>query len=77
MYGVANVPGRSHILIHSANLAGDVELGYKSQLHGCVALGLRLGKIGNQRAALVSRPAIRLLHEWAGGKPFTLEIQNA
>ena len=76
VYGVANVPGRSNVLIHSANLAGDVELGYKSQLHGCVALGMRLGKIGNQRAALVSRPALRLLHDWAGGKPFTLEIHN-
>lgn len=76
VYGVANVPGRSNILIHSANFAGNVDLGWKTQLQGCIALGMRLGKIGNQRAALVSRPAIRLLNEWSGGMPFTLEIQN-
>lgn len=81
MYGVANVPGRSHILIHSANVAGDVDMGWDSQLHGCIAPAERLGAIKNtagrmQRAGLVSRPALRRLMAWADGKPFTLEIES-
>lgn len=81
VYGVANVPGRSHILIHSANVAGDVDMGWDSQLHGCIAPAERLGAIKNtagrmQRAGLVSRPALRRLMAWADGKPFTLEIES-
>jgi len=34
-----DVPGRSNVQIHSANLAGDVEKGYVSQLLGCIAPG--------------------------------------
>jgi hypothetical protein len=79
VYGVANVPGRSHVLFHSANLAGDVEMGYSSQLHGCIAPCERTGQMRNangqmQAAGLVSRPALRRLMEWAAGRPFELEI---
>lgn len=81
VYGVANVPGRSHILIHAANVGGDVDLGWDSQLHGCIAPVERLGAIKNtagrmQRAGLVSRPALRRLMAWADGQPFTLEIES-
>lgn len=81
VYGVANVPGRSHILIHSANVAGDVDMGWDSQLHGCIAPAERLGAIKNtagrmQLAGLVSRPALRRLMAWADGQPFTLEIES-
>lgn len=80
VYGLANVPGRSHVLIHAANLAGDVELGWSTQLHGCIAPFLREGLMRNtagvmQRAGLVSRPAFTALMEWADGRPFTLEIE--
>jgi hypothetical protein len=79
VYGVTNVPGRSAVLIHSANLAGDVDQCWTTQLHGCIAPCMRLGAMRNkagvmQAAGLVSRPALNLLHEWAAGKPFTLEI---
>lgn len=81
VYGVANVPGRSHVLIHAANVGGDVDLGWDSQLHGCIAPVERLGAIKNtsgrmQRAGLVSRPALRRLMAWADGQPFTLEIES-
>lgn len=36
---VLGVSGRSLILIHSANLAGNTEQGYQKQLLGCIALG--------------------------------------
>ncbi len=38
-YHVQEVDGRADILIHPANLMGDVEQGYVSQLLGCIALG--------------------------------------
>jgi hypothetical protein len=79
VYGVTNVPGRSAVLIHSANLAGDVDMGYATQLHGCIAPCQRVGLMRNnsgvmQAAGLLSKPALNLLTAWAGGKPFTLEI---
>lgn len=80
VYGVANVPGRSHVLIHAANVAGDVTQGWDTQLHGCIAPAEKLGAIRipsgrMQRAGLISRPALRRLMDWAAGQPFTLEIQ--
>lgn len=79
VYGVANVKGRSHVLFHSANFAGDVELGYTSQLHGCIAPCKKIGRMRNpdgnwQAAGLLSRAAVSDLMLWVGGKPFTLEI---
>lgn len=79
VYGVADVPGRSHVLIHAANLAGDVDLGWQTQLHGCIAPCERVGAMripdGRMQAAgLVSRPALSALMSWADGRPFTLEI---
>jgi hypothetical protein len=79
VYGVANVPGRTHVLIHSANFAGDVDLGWTSQLHGCIAPCQRVGAMRNsggkmQAAGLLSRPALNSLMAWAAGQPFNLEI---
>lgn len=79
VYGVQGVPGRSHVLIHSANFAGDVARGWTTQLEGCIAPCLKVGVMRNnagaiQAAGLVSRPALNQLMTWAAGKPFTLEI---
>ena len=79
VYGVHDVPGRSHVLIHAANLAGDVDLGWTTQLHGCIAPCTRIGAMRNnagvmQAAGLVSAAALRALMNWADGKPFDLEI---
>lgn len=79
VYGIQNVPGRSHVLIHSANLAGDVDKGWTTQLHGCISLHMRSGVMRNkagvmQQAGLVSKPAVSRLMEWADGQPFELEI---
>ena len=79
VYGVTNVPGRSAVLIHSANLAGDVDMGYTTQLHGCLAPCQRVGLMRNnagvmQAAGLLSKPALNMLTAWADGQPFTLEI---
>lgn len=81
VYGVLNVPGRSNVLIHSANFAGDVHLGWDTQLHGCIAPHKRRGFLNNsrgrpQRAGLLSRPALSELMGWANGRTFQLEIKS-
>ena len=78
---VADVPGRSHILIHSGNVGGDVELGLHTHTLGCLLPGLRRAKLKvrgrMQRAVTSSKTALRQLMAWADGKPFTLEIRDA
>jgi len=76
-YRLCNVPGRGGILIHSANLMGDEMLGYKVQLKGCIAIGEQLGRLHNQKAVLVSRPAVSNFELIMGKQPFLLEISDA
>jgi hypothetical protein len=80
VYGVQDVRGRSHILIHAANFAGDVSRGWKSELLGCIAPVTKAGTLPNgmgrdQRAGISSKAALKHLMEWAGGQPFELEIR--
>lgn len=73
-YRLVEVPDRAGVLKHSANLMGDVVMGFIAQLNGCIALGERMGWIGGQRALLLSAPAIRRFETYMGRKPFRLEI---
>ena len=77
MYLVGEVVGRAGIRKHSANLMGDVALGFRAQLNGCIALGEKLGWINGQKALLLSVPAVRRFETRMGGKPFELEVCNA
>ena len=45
-YVVHNVPGRTHILFHGGNVAGDTE--------GCILLGQHFGKLNHNRGILNS-----------------------
>lgn len=81
VYEVKNVPGRSNVLIHRANLGGDIERGWDTELQGCIAPALRLGAMRNsegkmQAAGLLSGPAFREFMEWAEGSPFVLEVKD-
>jgi hypothetical protein len=79
VYHVQAVPGRTHILIHSGNLAGDVSLGFKSNVEGCILLGSRRGTIQGQCAVLVSRATVRrfmALLAALGGPPLHLTIEG-
>ena len=81
VYEVTGVKGRSHILIHSANFAGDTLKGWQSQLLGCIALGLRHGVIPNkwnkaQRAVISSKAAMVQFHELMRTDPFMLTIAD-
>lgn len=79
-YHVTNVTGRSHILIHSANFAGDVDKDWQAQLLGCIALGKNAGVMPNQngraqRAILQSRAAMNEFHLLMAKQPFRLEVR--
>ena len=75
---VAAVPGRSHILFHAGNVGGDTALGWHTHTAGCLLPGLRRGRItvrGRAQAAVLgSRTAFRHLMQWAGDRPFALEV---
>lgn len=75
-YHVENVPGRSDILIHSGNFAGDKSKGLKSDVEGCILLGRVLGKLSGQRVILQSRAARDAFAEHMGKEPFTLTIKE-
>lgn len=79
-YHVTNVTGRSNILIHSANFAGDVDKGWEAQLLGCIALGLNFGVMPNkkgrvQQAVLQSKKAMTEFHNHMKQQPFRLEVR--
>jgi hypothetical protein len=74
VYLVQKVTGRDSILIHSGNVAGDVEKGLESDVLGCILLGFARGTRRGQRAVLLSKPAISALMREMGGRPFTLEV---
>jgi hypothetical protein len=77
VYHVTGVPERTAILIHGGNLAGDATAGWKTHVQGCILLGERRGRLGGQRAVLVSQPAVRRFGSHMGGRPFFLEILDA
>jgi hypothetical protein len=81
-YHLLDVPGRSHILIHSANFGGDTELGWTSELLGCIAPALKLGKLKNnfgkpQQAGMSSRAALTIFESWANQENLRLVIRSA
>lgn len=77
-YLVKDTEGRTWILIHPGNVGGDVDLGLHTHTLGCILPGLRSGWLTvrgrAQRAVLASRVAFRKIDEWAGYRPFDLEI---
>ena len=77
IYWVTEVDGRTYILIHAGNWAGDKEKGFKSNVNGCILLGKKKGLLSKQWAVLNSRVAIREFMDKMGWEPFTLHIHEA
>jgi hypothetical protein len=77
IYWVRRVPNRSYILIHSGNFGGDVDKNFKSHTKGCILLGRKFGFLGDQRAVLNSRVAIRAFMSHMNYQSFRLNIQEA
>ena len=61
VYEVKAVPGRKYVLIHSGNVAGDTVKGLRSDVEGCILVGLERGVLHSQKAVLRSREAMNLL----------------
>ncbi|QKE60713.1 hypothetical protein vBVhaSVHB1_26 [Vibrio phage vB_VhaS-VHB1] len=55
--------GRSYILIHKGNVAGDTALGFKTHSAGCILVGLKAGLLWGQLAVTNSGSALRKCHE--------------
>lgn len=75
-YHVEDVPNRTGILIHVANLMGRKDLDYKSDVEGCIGLGLKIGFLYGQRALQLSAKAIESFEFYMAHEPFILEISN-
>ena len=74
-YLLTGVPGRTGILIHPGNWCGDKAKGLKSDVQGCILLGLGIGELCGQRAITDSRAAVKAFIEDMGGKGFELTIE--
>jgi len=75
VYEVMGVPGRSGILIHAGNVAGDTEKGFKADVEGCLLVGMSRGELYGQKAVLESRHALKTLHEFTQGAQFELSVR--
>lgn len=77
VYEVKGVPNRSAILIHAGNTAGNTDRGLKSDVQGCIILGMSRGRLNNQSAVLESKPALAAFMQKMGGRSFTLNVVGA
>jgi hypothetical protein len=75
-YIITGVEGRSWILTHAGNLAGDRLKGYRTHSYGCILLGKYFGRLQGQLAVLVSRVTIRKFLSHMNKQPFTLKISD-
>lgn len=76
VYWVLEVEGRTYILVHSGNWAGDRALGLITDTYGCILLGMSRGWLRGQRAVLNSRYALRKFMETTKGKEIELTIKE-
>ena len=77
IYWVQDVDGRTYILIHAGNWAGDVAKELRTHTYGCILLGTRRGWLNGQRAVLASRIAVRRFMHYFEKQPFILTIGEA
>lgn len=76
-FWLQDVLGRSEILIHAANWMGDVSKGFKSNLEGCIAPGMKLARdVGENDQDMIqqSRIAMDRLIEYTEFKDFYVTI---
>lgn len=62
-FWIRGVEGRTGILTHWGNVAGDQKMGFRTHSAGCILIGSYAGKLWGQRAVLASRRAFRELME--------------
>ncbi len=84
-YRLKGVVGRSEILMHRANLAGDSKKGYIAELLGCIALGVGRAvftdyhdkQIKPQQGITSSKQACDEFYAWGNKEPVTLIVKAA
>jgi hypothetical protein len=79
LYHVLAVPGRTSILIHPGNWAGDVMKGLKSDVKGCILLGHSFGTLAvsgptGQLALIASGMAVSEFMAVARGEPLDVVV---
>lgn len=74
VYWILRVEGRTYILFHSGNWAGDIKKELSTHTNGCILLGEKRGYLVGQRAVLLSRRAIRKFMNKIQGQDFKLHI---
>lgn len=86
VYHLLKVPGRDAEEIHSANLMGDVDKGFLSQLLGCIALGEATAVFpahtlpvqnNDQKGVTSSREDVDKFEKLMGGDDFDLTVEWA
>lgn len=74
VFQLQDVPNRLAIQIHRGNYAGDVNIGYKSNVEGCILVGTGIGILSGQLAVLSSAVAFEKLRDIVKDQPFQLDI---
>lgn len=74
IFHLTDVQGRSYILIHWGNFAGDVLKGWRSNSEGCLLFGEKVGTIKGQRAILNSRVTVQRFMTVINSDTFYLNI---
>lgn len=75
-YKLKDVEGRTGILIHSGNYAGDSSKGYLTNSQGCLMFGEKFGTLSNQLAVLNSSHTLSKFLKKLDKKSFKFEIIN-
>ena len=82
VYMLKDVPDRSDVEIHAANWAGNTDLGWHSDLLGCISLGVTKGTltprdVGRPQAAILSSStAMKEFMMAANEEPITITIHE-
>lgn len=76
VYGVCDVPNRTAILIHKGNYGGDITKGYKSDIQGCILLGMNKGELSGQPVVINSKIAFDKFMAELNEQDFKLSIVN-
>ena len=75
MYMVKGVKGRWGIRLHAANFVGDRKKKFRSEVLGCITLGLGRQELFGQRAVISSAAAISQFERHMNGASFDLVIR--
>lgn len=75
IFHVKDVKGRTYILIHSGNFAGNIEKGLRTHTQGCILLGQKTGWLAGQKCVLNSRVTVKKFMSLMQMKPFKLKIR--